>query len=586
MIFQQDILEGLSIEQKTVCKARDNIYLTACPGSGKTLVLTRRLAYLASLSPESRKWNIAITFTNRAADEITNRLDGLELDQANIWAGTVHQFCMQFIIRPYSMYLPRLSKGYTIIDEYVQREYGKAIADELRIKLDAYEDPFSRKEVKDAYYARLEANKEIDFDQILEYAQQLVQIYDFICTNIAAVLNSILIDEFQDTNDRQYEILANICRANKGIRLLFVGDVNQAIFGQLGGIAKSKSELEALFDTTFEEYSLTGCYRSAQNVVDFYTSYEIAVTGVTSVASIKDAPVKLSFNPKVTKDELPDIIASIIRSEINNGVPESEICVVAPQWWLLFSITPKLKELLPAISFDAPDISPIKYDWLNPFYLLARLVFTESGQTVSLRKRVATELLSTLRDDYKIPLSEGIDNYDILKAINISIDLKADGIVILQNCIKAVLCLLKIQLDHEQHLNDMYLRFFAKIQDRVQSYGIATDYASISKFFKERDGVVLSTIHGIKGEEYTTVIAFALLNGYLPYWDYIMKNEMKSLRLTETQKLLYVLCSRAKKNIYLYSETGHKTKNGKDYSPTDELLAGIKNYEATQQVAQ
>jgi len=140
-------------------------------------------------------------------------------------------------------------------------------------------------------------------------------------------------------------------------------------------------------------------------------------------------------------------------------------------------------------------------------------------------------LLSTLRDDYKIPLSEGIDNYDILKAINISIDLKADGIVILQNCIKAVLCLLKIHLDYEQHLNDMYLRFFEKIQDRVQRYGIATDYASVSKFFKERDGVVLSTIHGIKGEEYTTVIAFALLNGYLPHWDYIMKNEMKSLRI-------------------------------------------------------
>jgi superfamily I DNA/RNA helicase len=75
MIFRQDILKGLSAEQEAVCTMRDNIYLTACPGSGKTLVLTRRLAYLTYLNPESRKWNIAITFTNRAADEIANRLD-------------------------------------------------------------------------------------------------------------------------------------------------------------------------------------------------------------------------------------------------------------------------------------------------------------------------------------------------------------------------------------------------------------------------------------------------------------------------------------------------------------------------------
>jgi superfamily I DNA/RNA helicase len=285
----------------------------------------------------------------------------------------------------------------------------------------------------------------------------------------------------------------------------------------------------------------------------------------------------------VKKEELPNKIANIICAETSKGIPASEICVVAPQWGLIFGVAPKLKELLPDVSFDAPDISPVKYDRFNPFYLMARLVFTESGQKSSIRKKVATELLSILRDDCKTSIPDGIDNYDILKVVNQSINHKEDGIVNLQNCIEAVFHLLKIQLNHERHLHDLYFQFFEKIQDRIQRYKIATDHSSISKFFRERNGVVLSTIHGIKGEEYTTVIAFALHNGYLPHWDYIIKKELKSLRLGETKKLLYVLCSRAKMNIYLFSETGRMTSSGNDYTPTDELITGIKNFNETQQ---
>lgn len=64
--------------------------------------------------------------------------------------------------------------------------------------------------------------------------------------------------------------------------------------------------------------------------------------------------------------------------------------------------------------------------------------------------------------------------------------------------------------------------------------------------------MVISTLHGVKGEEYTTVIAAGLLNGYLPHWDYIMNPTKKLCRRNETCKLLYVLCSRAKRTcIYL-----------------------------------
>ena len=103
------ILEALSPEQQIACSTPNNILLTACPGSGKTRTLTHRLAYQVLRDPASKKIKIAITYTNRAAEEITNRLEGMNIDQSSIWAGTIHQFCMHFIIRPYAMYSKRLS---------------------------------------------------------------------------------------------------------------------------------------------------------------------------------------------------------------------------------------------------------------------------------------------------------------------------------------------------------------------------------------------------------------------------------------------------------------------------------------------
>ncbi len=75
-------------------------------------------------------------------------------------------------------------------------------------------------------------------------------------------------DEFQDTNELQYLILSKIYKANKSITLMFVGDANQAIYGSLGGVAKTKQELETLYETDFDSMSLRGCYRSTQRLVD------------------------------------------------------------------------------------------------------------------------------------------------------------------------------------------------------------------------------------------------------------------------------------------------------------------------------
>lgn len=190
---------------------------------------------------------------------------------------------------------------------------------------------------------------------------------------------------------------------------------------------------------------------------------------------------------------------------------------------------------------------------------------------MTLRKQIATEFISIVRDDFRIMVPDNIQNYDVLSAVNCCRGTDADGITCLGSAIERVFAILHVRISKEAALSALTNSFFDEIRSRVDRYALSTDFNSISKYFGEKNGVVISTLHGVKGEEYTTVIAAGLLNGYLPHWDYILNPIKKLCRKNETYKLLYVLCSRAKKNLYLFSESGRTTRNGSQYTSTDEL---------------
>ena len=231
-----------------------------------------------------------------------------------------------------------------------------------------------------------------------------------------------------------------------------------------------------------------------------------------------------------------------------------------------------MKELLPDVKFDGPDITPIKYDPMNVFYLLSRLVFTESGKQSWLRKKTANEIISILSDEYKVNMSETVDTYKVLKAVNSLQQEEQNGLIFLQNAIESILTKLGISLNSERHLQKSYKDFMDRIYDRVKRHKLSTETEFFRQCFKEKNGVVINTFHGVKGEEYNTVIAFGILNGYIPHWNTIYKKS-KKYREEETKKLLYVVCSRAKKKIYLFSEKGRVTKTGTPLVPTDEIAA-------------
>lgn len=562
-------LDKLNPQQKQVCIDEGNILLKACPGSGKTRTLTYKLAYLVEKYITSQKLNIAITYTNRAADEIRERLEKIEIPDDKVWVGTIHQFCLEFIIRPYTMYHERLRKGYHIIDEYVTKQYIEEIIEELGIDI-GYNKPFEYPEILEKYRKKLLDEKEIDFNDILSISFDLVSDKKFIAENISGIIRTILVDEYQDTNELQYKILSSIVMADKKIQVTFVGDTDQAIYGGLGGVAKTCDELQKEFGIKFQERELDGCYRTTQRIVDYYSNFQLKSMKIQAVSDIKDDMGCLVYDNTISKSELFEKIASIVKDELFNGIPDNEICIIAPQWWLLFPLSKKMKELLPNVKFDAPDITPIKYDPMNVFYLISKLLFTESGQRIQLRKRVANEIIEILTEEYKMRLSEKIDPYKVLKVLNSISQSDENGIAYLQEAITKFLIGIGIDLGIETSLYKAYEDFMTRVKDRLKNNHLSTDIDVFKQCFKEKEGVVINTFHGVKGEEYTTVIAFGILNGYIPHWDIII-NKPLDYRKDETKKLLYVVCSRAKKNLYLFSEQGHTTKRGAPLTPTDEI---------------
>lgn len=519
----EEILQNLNTEQQMAVKEERNAVLIACPGSGKTRTIVHRLAYLSLKYPTSRRLNIAITYTNRASDEMERRLDDLDIGQNNIWTGTIHQFCMEFIIRPYSMYSERLRFGYRIIDEYTKLEYGKKVADELAISV-KHNKYFENPVIVKRYKEIIRENKEIDFDDILIESIMLLHKYKFIAENISSIIRSIMVDEYQDTNAIQYKILSELYSSNTTMNIMFVGDPNQAIYSTLGGVAKTVEQISELFGVAFHKLLLSGCYRSTQRLIDFYAKYALNAVCVNSCCEYASESGVITYLKNLDTSQLTNAIGVIIERELKQGIEPNEICVAAPQWSYLYELSKSLRKLLPNLDFDAPQIVPFKYDPMNPFYLIAWLTFTEPGKSERLRKSKATEILSILKFDFGIHIPDNFDNLSLLSCINgsrISIN-QNDGIELYKTIIRTIFRKMGIDIESENMLKQCFETFIDETEDRVHRFHLLSSTSDLESCFKERKGIVITTIHAMKGEEYHSVIAFGLLNGILPNWNDII----------------------------------------------------------------
>jgi len=284
-----DLLEGLTEAQReAVLHADGPLLILAGPGSGKTRVVTHRIAYLLHRGVPARDV-LALTFTNKAADEMRSRVERLVGGQP-VWVGTFHRFCAR-LLRRYAPFVG-LQDNYTIYDADDSLKALRQCIAELRldpaavtgdaiasaiswaknnlVTPDQYEPRPGNaagaiiKRVYPAYQARLQRSNAVDFDDLLFHVATLLRENPEVRADLDARYRYVLVDEYQDTNLAQYAIVRAISIDHPNLAV--TGDPDQSIYGWRGANLRNILEFEKDYPSV-RVVRLERNYRSTKRIL-------------------------------------------------------------------------------------------------------------------------------------------------------------------------------------------------------------------------------------------------------------------------------------------------------------------------------
>ena len=289
-----ELLDKLNTEQRqAVLHDEGPLLILAGAGSGKTRVITYRIAYLIQRRGVFPSNILAITFTNKAAQEMRDRITGLIGDVArNMWVGTFHSMFARILRRHAELigYTPT----YSIIDTDDQLKVIKEVIKEMELNekvfaprlvqnliskakndmqsqekfaslagTDAFMRTVSR--IYTQYNAKLQANNAMDFDDILFYSVELFRNHPDVLTIYQDKFRYILVDEYQDTNRCQYTLIQLLAKRYRN--LCVVGDDDQSIYSFRGADLRNILDFEKDFPDS-EVIKLEENYRSTKTILN------------------------------------------------------------------------------------------------------------------------------------------------------------------------------------------------------------------------------------------------------------------------------------------------------------------------------
>jgi len=287
-----DFLDKLNPQQRrAVTVGAGPVLVLAGPGSGKTRVLTQRIAYLIGYEGVRPYQMLAVTFTNKAAREMESRVRQLLGEEAanGLWLGTFHATCAK-ILRREAENLP-FDSNFVIFDEDDQQRVVKAAIRGLNLDEKSYRPPSVhgaisraknelilpedyptqtyRDEVVKRIYARyqelLKQSNAVDFDDLLLWTAYLLSEFPAVREKYAQRFHHVLVDEFQDTNFAQYVLLKHL--ASRHTNIFVVGDPDQSIYRWRGADYRNVRRFEQDFPEA-QVILLEQNYRSRQNILD------------------------------------------------------------------------------------------------------------------------------------------------------------------------------------------------------------------------------------------------------------------------------------------------------------------------------
>lgn len=295
---KEELINGLNDKQKEAVLATDGPCLViAGAGSGKTKVLTHKIAY--DIESGIKPWNIlAITFTNKAANEMKERIEKLIGDAAkDLWMGTFHSICVRILRR----YIDRIGykTDFVIFDTSDQKTLIKECLKTLKVDDKIFTDrgvlseisngknemlepkaygvkyagDFRKKtiaEIYELYQRRLRENNAIDFDDIINFTIKILSENPDVLDYYTEKFKYILVDEYQDTNKAQFTLVSLL--ASKYGNLTVVGDSDQGIYSFRGADISNILNFERDFPGTKiikleQNYRCTGNILKAANAV-------------------------------------------------------------------------------------------------------------------------------------------------------------------------------------------------------------------------------------------------------------------------------------------------------------------------------
>ena len=565
-------------------------------GSGKTKVLTTRIAYLMEQGISDTNI-LAITFTNKAAKEMRERLNVM-VPGTRVFVGTFHSFGLK-IIRE-NLELLGMDKNFTILDSddvlslikkimkdlgmdikeispYFVRNKISFIKNELLTDalLDKYFNTEVEKKVIEIYHAYLKVlkkNNSVDFDDLLKLPVELFKRNSDVLERYQEHYQYILIDEYQDTNEVQYKLSRML--ADKYKNIFVVGDPSQSIYGFRGANFRNILDFEKNFKNT-EVIKLEQNYRSTKNILDAANSVikNNKERKEMELYSTLGDGVKVKYLRSYDEKHEIALIVDEIKKLLKEGYTYQDIAI----FYRTNAQSRNVEEVLLKNGFPYKVVGSYYFynrKEIKDLLCYLRLI-NNTSDDVSLRRVINTPKrkignksvldLERRADAAGISMFDAIDSGKELEFKNIILELQQDALNLsLTELIDDVLDKsgLKRELESEHTLEaDLRLENLMEFKSITASYEARTGSVNLGDFLDEisliadisehqdDDNVItLMTLHSAKGLEFPIVFITGMEEGIFPHQNAFLEGDAG---IEEERRLCYVGFTRAKERLYL-----------------------------------
>ena len=605
-----ELVQNMNENQlKAILKTQGAVMVIAGAGSGKTRVLTNRIAYLIAEKNVLESNILAITFTNKAAKEMKERIYSLVGETSKyIWINTFHSMCVR-ILRQH-IDLLGYNKNFTILDTSEQKTIIKNIVKELNLSEDSYQPNNILKiisnsknsmisvnemkakarfgfmknvaEIYEYYQKYLKKNSVLDFDDLMLKTIALFEKHSEVLALYQNKFEYIHVDEYQDTNVIQYKLIKMLSEVHKNICV--VGDDDQSIYSWRGACSDNIINFEKDYEDV-EIIFLDQNYRSNSTILD-------AANAVIKNNTDRKDKALWSENKggdKITvyvaandKDETDDIAKKILDLK-TQGIDYKDIAILYRANYLSRS----MENSCMAFGIPYKLIGSLKFLQRQEIGdLLAYMnVIVNKNDEFSLRRIInvpkrgigasSMAKIDNYAEQYGLSLFEALKNIDMIgvsKKIITNIHLLTQLIEKYsqteQYSIEDLIVGIYKDSGYESMLKesaDAYAesrieniselvssaKQFSSMNDNLIDFISEMSLTSDADDENEDDSVVLSTVHAAKGLEYRVVFIMGLEENLFPSIRDAESSEDERNKMEEERRLAYVAITRAKEKLFM-----------------------------------